>query len=135
MSSEPTTREQGLRLAHNALLVETGLQVFVRCDPEVIQREYRKVQDDDLSIYVFPPGSCYFLGVKDKLIIEIPEDAFGHLASTGRVIVCVNEPGAYLMTHAFTLQLPTDKLLEAKGAYAAHRTGFGGQRMSAQVTS
>ena len=135
MNSEPTAREQGLRLAHNALLVETGLQVFVNCDPEILRREYRKVQDDDLSIYVFPPGSCYFLGVKDKLIIEIPKEAFGHLASTGTVIVCVDKPGSYLMIHAFTLHLPKDKLLEAKGAYAAHRSGFGGPRTGPPAVS
>jgi len=66
--------------------------------------------------------------VKDDLIIEIPESAFGHLVSTGAVIVCVDDPGAYLMTHALSLHLPKDKLLEAKGAYAAHSAGFGPRR-------
>jgi hypothetical protein len=128
MSTKRTDREPCLRLAHNALLVETGFQAFVSGDPEDFRREYRKLQEEDIEIYVFPPGSCYYLGVKDSLIIEIPEDAFGHLVSTGTVIVCVDDPGAYLITHAFTLHLPKDKLLEAKGAYAAHSGGFGPRR-------
>lgn len=128
MRTKRIDREPCLQLAHNALLVETGLQVFVSGDPEVFRREYRTLQEEDIEIYVFPPGSCYYLGVKDGLIIEIPEDAFSHLVATGTVIVCVDDPGAYLMTHAFTLHLPKDKLLEAKGAYTAHRGGFGPRR-------
>jgi hypothetical protein len=134
MSPKRTNREPCLQLAHNALLVETGLQVFVSGDPETFRREYRKLQEDDVEIYVFPPGSCYYLGVKDDLVIEIPEDVFGHLVSTGTVIVCVDDPGAYLMAHAFTLHLPKDKLLEAKGAYTAHRGGFGPRRITPETT-
>ncbi|MDF1554386.1 MAG: hypothetical protein P1P84_15050 [Deferrisomatales bacterium] len=133
MSTRRTNREPCLQLAHNALLVETGLQVFVSGDPEAFRSEYRKVPEDDIEIYVFPPGGCYYLAVKDNLVIEIPEDAFGHLVSTGTVIVCVDDPGAYLMTHAFTLHLPKDRLLEAKGAYAAHSGGFGPRRSALET--
>lgn len=134
MNAEAPNPRRTLLFAHHVMVVDSGMQAFVTGSPDDFLPGRRKLGDDDVSVYVFPPGNCYFLGIRENLIIEVPGETFDHLASTGTVFVCLDEPTSYLLRHVLTVHLPKEKLIEARGAYAAHRSTLGNRTESTQLS-
>jgi hypothetical protein len=116
------------------MTVECDLQAFFTASLDDFLPGHRKLGVDDVNVYVFPPGNCYFLGIRENLIVEIPEETFDHLVSTGSIFLCLDEPESYLLQNALAVRLPKEKLIEARGAYAAHRSTLGDLRGPPQLS-
>jgi hypothetical protein len=96
----------------NCLRAGNGVVVFV---PPDYGREYFKtVLEKDISVSVADYG--LEVHIKD-IVVPVPEFMMDFLAENRTVTVYLADPSRYMWEPEFSVELPKDGIVEARGAY------------------
>ena len=96
----------------NCLRAGNGVIVFI---PPAYGKEYFKtVSEKDVSVSVADYGLEVLIG---DIVIPVPEFMIDFLAENRTVTIYLADPSRYMWEPEFSVELPKDGIVEARGAY------------------
>ncbi len=96
----------------NCLRAGNGVIAFV--PPPYGQEYFRTVSEKDISLSIADYG--LEVHIKD-IVVPVPEFMMDFLAENRTITVYSADPSQYIWEPEFTVELPKDGIVEARGAY------------------